>query len=163
MEHLTQKHRKNNPFILNTAQSFELFLQTCNFLEPLPGGLTQFMGMMASIIRDVYDIDMDALKKVSREMKADLVEKERRMELVLKEKKGDLGIHEGEAGSSMKVEEDLLELILSKEELKAMMREAHLKSVHEKEAKEDEYYEARAGSILGGIRGEALVRPEMTW
>ncbi len=50
MEHLTQKHGKNNPFILNIAHSFEHFLQTCDFLEPLPGGLTQFMGMMASII-----------------------------------------------------------------------------------------------------------------
>src|SRR5260370_16297427 len=142
MERLTQKHGKNNPFILNIAHSFEHLLQTCDFLEPLPGSLNQFMGMMASIIRDVYDIDMDALKKVSREMKADLVEKERRMELVLKEKKGDLGIHEGEAGSSMKVEEDLLEMILSKKELKAMMREAHLKSVQEKDDKEAVYYEA---------------------
>ncbi len=128
MECLTQKHGKNNPFILNIAHSFKHFLQTCNFLEPLPGSLTQFTGMMASIIRDVYDIDMDALKKVSREMKADLVEKERRMELVLKEKKGNLGIHEGEAGPSTKMEEDSLEPILSKEELKAVMREAHLKS-----------------------------------
>ena len=155
MERLTQKHGKNNPFILNIAHSFEHFLQTCDFLKPLPGSLTQFTGMMASIIRDVYDIDMDALKKVSREMKADLVEKERRMELVLKEKKGDLGICEGEAGPSTKVEEDSLEPILSKEELKAVMREAHLKSVREKEAKEDTYYEARAGSILGRISGEA--------
>ncbi len=155
MERLTQKHGKNNPFILNIAHSFKHFLQTCDFLKPLPGGLTQFTGMMASIIRDVYDIDMDALKKVSREMKADLVEKERRMELVLKEKKGNLGIHEGEAGPSTKMEEDSLEPILSKEELKAVMREAHLKSVREKEAKEDTYYEARAGSILGRISGEA--------
>src|SRR5260221_525736 len=105
---------------------------------------------------------MDALKKASREMKADLVEKERRMELVLKEKKGDFGIHEGEAGLSTKVEEDSLELILSKEELKAIMREVHLKSVCEKEAKEDTYYKARAGSILGRISGEVPVMPEMT-
>ncbi len=161
MERLTQKHGKNNLFILNIAHSFEHFLQTCDFLKLLPGSLTQFTGMMASIIQDVYNIDMDALKKASREMKADLVEKERRMELVLKGRKGDLDICEEEAGPSMRVEEDQLEPILSREELKAVMREVHLKSVHEKEVKEDVYYEARAGSILERTGGEAPVTPEM--
>ena len=65
LERLVKKYGPNQPFIINIAHSFEHFLQTCDFLEPLPGGYAQFTGMMASIIRDVYDIDMDKLKSAA--------------------------------------------------------------------------------------------------
>ncbi len=50
---------------------FENFLQTCDFIEPLLDGMAQFMGMMVSIIQDVYHIDLDLveLKRTSKEMK----------------------------------------------------------------------------------------------
>jgi len=41
---------KNNPYIINIAHLFKNFLQTCDFIEPLPDGMAQFTGMMASII-----------------------------------------------------------------------------------------------------------------
>ena len=51
--------------------------------------------------------------------------------------------------------------ILSKDELKAVMKEAHLMRMRKKEEKENAYYEARASSILGRIAGETPVMPEM--
>jgi len=53
---------KNNLYIINIAHSFKNFLQTCDFVEPLPDGMAQFMGMMASIIQDVYHIDLDLVE-----------------------------------------------------------------------------------------------------
>ncbi len=62
---------KNNPYIINITHSFKHFLQTCDFIEPLPNGMAQFTGMMASIIQDVYHLDLDlvGLKQVSKEIK----------------------------------------------------------------------------------------------
>ncbi len=130
MEHLARKYRKNEPFILNVAHSFEHFLQMCDYVEPLPGGYAQFMGGLATIIRDVYDIDIDELKKASREMRSELNEGVR---------EGVLEVRKGKAGMSRPVEEAQLEemqigssepgVILSKDELKAVMKEAHLMRV----------------------------------
>ena len=91
MEHLAKKYGKNEPFILNIAHSFEHFLQTCDYVEPLPGGYAQFMGGLATIIHDIYDIDIDELKKASREMKSGLNEGAR---------EGVLEVHKGKAGTS---------------------------------------------------------------
>src|SRR5258708_37739509 len=68
---LVNDYGKNNPYIINIAHLFENFLQTCDFIEPLLDGMAQFMGMMVSIIQDVYHIDLDLveLKRTSKEMK----------------------------------------------------------------------------------------------
>jgi len=68
---LVKDYSKNNPYIINIAHSFEHFLQTCDFVKPLPDGMAQFTGMMASIIQDVYHLDLDlvGLKQASKEMK----------------------------------------------------------------------------------------------
>ncbi len=89
MEHLARKYRKNEPFILNVAHSFEHFLQMCDYVEPLPGGYAQFMGGLATIIRDVYDIDIDELKKASREMRSELNEGVREGVLEVREGKAE--------------------------------------------------------------------------
>ena len=54
LAHLVKEYGKNNPYIINIAHSFKHFLQTCDFVEPLPDGMAQFTGMMVSIIQDVY-------------------------------------------------------------------------------------------------------------
>ncbi len=138
LERLVKKYGPNQPFIINIAHSFEHFLQTCDFLEPLPGGYAQFTGMMASIIRDVYDIDMDELKSAAREMRSEM-----------------------KAESSKQGEEDSEESLLSRSEIKAVMKEARLKTVREKEEKEMKYYESRAGRILEKIVGGAPISPEV--
>ena len=50
---LVNDYGKNNLYIINIAHSFKNFLQTCDFVEPLPDGMAQFTGMMASIIQDI--------------------------------------------------------------------------------------------------------------
>src|SRR5258708_13065148 len=55
---LVNNYGKNNPYIINITHSFENFLQTCDFIEPLPDGMAQFMGMMESIILNVYHINL---------------------------------------------------------------------------------------------------------
>ncbi len=62
---------KNNPFIINVGHAFENFLQKCDYVEPLPEGITQFTGMMASIIHDVYNIDVKALTCLAQEMQGE--------------------------------------------------------------------------------------------
>ncbi len=64
-------YRKNNPFIINVGHAFENFLQKCDYVEPLPKGITQFTGMMASIICDIYDIDVEALMHLAQEMQGE--------------------------------------------------------------------------------------------
>ncbi len=59
---------KNNPFIINVGHAFKNFLQKCDYVEPLPKGITQFTGMMVSIICNVYDIDVEALMHSVQEM-----------------------------------------------------------------------------------------------
>ena len=59
LKHMVAKYGKNNPFLINIAHSFKHFLQTCNFIEPLPEGLGPFTNMLTAIIRDVYHIDLN--------------------------------------------------------------------------------------------------------
>src|SRR5258707_1993871 len=107
MDQLVNKYKTNNPFIINIAHSFESFLQVCNYLEPLPGGYAQFTVMMAAIICDIYNIDLDELKATVCEVK------------------GEPKICEVEAGPSTQAVESQGEPELSSEELKAIIKEAH--------------------------------------
>ena len=59
LNHLVKKYSKNNSYTINVTHSFKNFFQTCDFFEPLPGGMAQFTSMMLSIIRDMYCIDLD--------------------------------------------------------------------------------------------------------
>src|SRR5258708_32821700 len=71
MERYVKFYGKNNPFIINVGHAFKNFLQKCDYIEPLPKGITQFTGMMASIICDVYDIDVEALMHSAQEMQVE--------------------------------------------------------------------------------------------
>src|SRR5258708_38288045 len=84
-----------------------------------------------------------------------------------KVKESALEVHEGMCEVEvqldyMQVGKDEQEAVLSRAELKAGMKEAHLKSVREKDDKENAYYKARVSSILEKIAGEMLRTPEMT-
>src|SRR5258706_14276566 len=68
MECYVKFYGKNNPFIINVGHAFESFLQKCDYVKPLPEGITQFTGMMASIICDIYDIDVKAITHSAQEM-----------------------------------------------------------------------------------------------
>ncbi len=61
MEHYVKFYRKNNPYVINMGHAFEN-------MEPLPEGIVQFTGMMALIIHDVYDIDIDEITCSAQEM-----------------------------------------------------------------------------------------------
>src|SRR5258708_14973322 len=70
MECYVKFYGKNNPFIINMGHAFKNFLQKCDYVEPLPKGITQFTGMMVSIIHDVYNIDVKALMHSVQEMRS---------------------------------------------------------------------------------------------
>src|SRR5260221_3631435 len=76
MEHYVKFYGKNNPYVVNIDHAFENFLQKCDYVEPLPEGITQFTGMMALIIHDMYQVDLDAIMCSAQEMwgEPDLVE-----------------------------------------------------------------------------------------
>ncbi len=63
----------------------------------------QFTGMMAGIIQDIYHIDLDELKESAHKAK-------------------------GELGPS-RIEAPKHELVLTKNELKAVVKEAHTKTI----------------------------------
>src|SRR5258708_2031185 len=65
---------------------------------------------------------------------------------------------EMKAESSKQGEEDSKESLLSRSEIKAVMKEAHLKTIHEKEMK---YYESRVGRILEKIVGGVPISLEV--
>ena len=68
MECYIKFYGKNNLYVVNIDHAFENFLQKCDYVEPLPEGIMQFTGMMASIIRDVYQVDLDAIMCSVQEM-----------------------------------------------------------------------------------------------
>ena|SRR5258708_33469702 len=76
MEHYVKFYGKNNPYVVNIDHAFKNFLQKCDYVEPLPEGITQFTGMMASMIHDMYQVDLDAITHSAQEMwgEPDLVE-----------------------------------------------------------------------------------------
>ncbi len=131
----------NNPFVINIAHSFESFLQVCNYLEPLPGGYTQFMVMMAAIIRDIYNINLDELKATACEAK------------------GEPKIHEVEAGPSTQAVENQGKPELSREELKAIIKEVHEKAIREEKKKEDAFYMSKARRVLERMGSEMSMDP----
>src|SRR5258708_3186768 len=76
IEHYVKFYGKNHPYVVNIDHAFKNFLQKCDYVEPLPEGIAQFTGMMASIIRDVYQVDLDVIMRSAQEMwgEPDLVE-----------------------------------------------------------------------------------------
>ena len=76
MECYVKLYGKNNLYVVNIDHAFKNFLQKCDYVEPLPEGIAQFTGMMALIICDVYQVDLDAIMHSAQEMwgEPDLVE-----------------------------------------------------------------------------------------
>ncbi len=68
MEQYVTFYGKNNPFVINVEHAFKNFLQKCDYMEPLPEGITWFTGMMAPIIRDIYGVDIDEITQLAQEM-----------------------------------------------------------------------------------------------
>src|SRR6266436_3722851 len=71
MERYVKFYGKNNPYVVNIDHAFENFLQKCGYVEPLPEGIAQFTGMMASIICDVYQVDLDVITHSAQEMQGE--------------------------------------------------------------------------------------------
>src|SRR5258708_37767708 len=115
---LVNDYGKNNPYIINIAHSFKNFLQTCNFIEPLPDGMAQFMGMMASIIRDVYHINLDLveLKQMSKEMKEE----------------GPSSIQEVSMSKPEDLKEEKEESVMDQEELQDIYKEIKMRTGEKK-------------------------------
>ena len=134
---LVEHYGKNNPFIINVAHAFEHFLQMCNFIEPLPDGLAQFTGMMSSIIRDVYHVDLDLreLKQTAREMKGGTTQLEM-------------------AGPSTSSEPAPA---LSHEEMKEVLHNVHTKHVVKRGAKDAAACKAKMDHMLSKIMDPNLV------
>src|SRR5258708_33666758 len=109
------------------------FLQVCDYLEPLPGGYTQFTAMMAAIIRNISNINLEELKATAHEAK------------------DEPKIHEGEAGPSTQAVESQGELELSREELKAIIKEVRETVICEEKKKEDAFYMSKASRGLEGM------------
>src|SRR6266436_1153659 len=130
---LVNDYGKNNLYIINIAHSFKNFLQTCNFVEPLPDGMAQFMGMMASIIRDMYHIDLDLveLKQTSKEMKEE----------------GPLSIQEV---SMLKPEDskEEEESVMDQEELWDIYKEIKMRTGEKKWKREAEHYEMQVECLF---------------
>src|SRR5260221_5368721 len=76
MECYVKFYGKNNPYVVNIDHVFKNFLQKCDYVEPLPEGIVQFTGMMALIICDMYQVDLNAITHSAQEMQGepDLVE-----------------------------------------------------------------------------------------
>src|SRR5260370_19615950 len=129
LKHFMKKYGKNNPFVVNIAHTFEHFLQTCDFIEPLRGGIGHFTNMMASIIRDVYHIDLDLndLKVASCEMDEAPV---------------DSMPYKGEGSATCN------KPAFNCDEMKEVLRNMHEQHVLKKECKENACYEAKFDRIL---------------
>jgi len=68
MECYVKFYGKNNPYVVNIDHAFENFLQKCDYVEPLPEGITQFTCMMVSIIHDVSWVDLNVIMCSAQEM-----------------------------------------------------------------------------------------------
>ena len=140
LNRLVKKYGKNNPYIINVTHAFENFLQVCDFIKPLPSSLAQFTGMMASIIWDVYriDLDLEDLRGAAREMKlgADVSEDE-----------PEPGPSNSGRGPS-----------LTKEEMKEVLHVAHIKTVSKKAVEEDAHFGVRVDRILSKMKDVEGVR-----
>ena len=125
---------KNNLYIINIAHLFENFLQTCNFIEPLPDGMVQFMGMMVSIIRDMYHIDLDLveLKQMSKEMKEE----------------GPSSIQEVSMLKPEDLKEEKEESVMDQEELWDIYKEIKMRTGEKKWKRETECYEMQVECLF---------------
>ena len=68
MECYVKFYGKNNPYVVNIDHAFKNFLQKCNYVEPLPEGITQFTCMMVLIIHDVSQVDLNVIMCSAQEM-----------------------------------------------------------------------------------------------
>src|SRR5260221_12372952 len=131
---LVNNYSKNNPYIINIAHLFENFLQTCDFVEPLPDGMAQFTGMMASIIQDVYHIDLDLveLKRTSKEMKEE----------------ESLFIQEVSMLKPEDPKEEKEESVMDQEELWDIYKEIKTRTGEKKNKRETEHYEIKMEDLF---------------
>ncbi len=119
-----------------SIQSFYVGLLAClvkdyDFVEPLPDGMAQFTGMMVSIIRDVYHIDLDLveLKRTSKEMKEE----------------GPSSIQEI---SMSKPEDSKEESVMDQEELWDIYKEIKMRTGEKKWKRETECYEMQVECLF---------------
>ncbi len=73
IEQYVKLYGKNNLYVVSIDHAFDAFLQKCDFIKVLPGGLMQFTGLMASIIQDVYHVNLNDIKCVMREMDGEVI------------------------------------------------------------------------------------------
>src|SRR5258708_35636836 len=57
---------KNNLYVIRIDHAFDAFLQKCDFVEVLPGALVQFTGMVASVIQDIYHINLKDIQCIMK-------------------------------------------------------------------------------------------------
>ncbi len=127
------------PYVISVDHAFNTFLQKCDFVEALPRGLMQFMGMTASIIQDVYSIDLNDIKCVMREMDS---------EVIPSDKEAGPSFHSQECG-------------LNEDELKDLVKGVHAKQKEKKVAKEHALCKVKVDQILvkvcnGDIADESI-------
>ena len=135
MERFVKRFGKNDPFIFNIAHAFEHFLFACDHLVELPEGKTQFTSMMASIIRDVYHIDLDELKGANREMLGLSAWNENEKSVV-----SGIGSSSGPVPA------------LNKEEMDEVLKAVRDKVVKKRVSKEDARYEAKMDRMMSSLK-----------
>ncbi len=121
---------KNNPYVISVDHAFDAFLQKCDFVEALPGGLAQFTGLTASIIQDVYHVDLEDIKRVTREMDGEAIPSDE------------------EAGSLFRSQE----CGLNEDELRDLVQGVRAKQKEKKISKEHASCEAKVDRILAKVR-----------
>ncbi len=114
IERYVKFYGKNNLYVVSVDHAFDAFLQKCNFIKALPGGLVQFTGLTASIIKDIYHINPDDIKCATREMDSKVIPSE--------EEAGPL-FHSQECGLNKDELKDLVKGVLQKQKEKKVEKE----------------------------------------
>ncbi len=130
IERYVKLYGKNNPYVISVDHAFDAFLQKCDFVEALPGGLAQFTGLTASIIQDVYHVDLEDIKRVTREMDGEAIPSDE------------------EAGSLFRSQE----CGLNEDELRDLVQGVRAKQKEKKISKEHASCEAKVDRILAKVR-----------
>ena len=129
IEHYMNFYGRNNPYIISIDHAFDAFLQKCDFIEVLPGGLVQFTGMTASIIQDMYCFNLDDIKCTMREMDG---------KVIPSEEEAGLSFHSQECG-------------LNEDELKDLVKGVRTKQQEKKVVKEHALCEVKVNQILAKV------------
>ncbi len=114
IEQYMKFYGKNNPYVVSIDHAFDAFLQKCNFIKVLPGGLMQFTGLTASIIKDVYHIDPNDIKCAAREMDS---------EVIPSDEEAGLSFHSQECGLNEDELKDLVKGVCQKQKEKKVKKE----------------------------------------